>query len=337
MTNAPLISICVPTYNRPIYLEHALRSCLAQTCQDFEIIVMDNSTNDVSEWMIQKLNDPRIRYFKNEKNLGPCGNTNRATSLARGRYIKFLMDDDLLRSQCLEKMVEALEKNPTAGVAMAPMDIIDENGVCFFPRFYVFRKMFYRYRYQIGDGLIEKRKILKDFLTRDYPCTVPSGIMIRAECFQRFGLFDEEADFAGDLDKVMQIATEYDFYYIDQVLSSWRLMTNNHTASLHQSGLKITAFYYITRKILYQTKALELFPVGEREKIIRDSFFFCSCRALLNILAGFRARSPKLILDTFETILKEDGRLWNILRLPVFVIREIWVSIFPPKLPLPRE
>ncbi|MEO6035912.1 MAG: glycosyltransferase [Verrucomicrobiota bacterium] len=335
--NAPLVSICTPTYNRPELLERALRSCFAQTFQDFEIIVTDNSTNDLTEKMISRLNDSRIRYFKNGENLGPVGNTNRATALARGRFIKFLMDDDLLMPRCLELMVNALEKNSSAGVAMAPMDLIDENDKRISPRFYVFRKMEYRYRYQVGDGLIDKRIILKDFLTRDYPCTVPSGIMIRAACIERFGLFDEKADFAGDLDKVMQIATEWDFYYIDEVLSSWRLMTNNHTASLHQSGLNIGAFYYITRKILEQTKALELFPADEREKIIRDSIFFCSCRALLNGLAGIRARSPRMIWQTVETIFREDKYFTNKLRLPVFVLREIFVSLFPKRLPPPRE
>ena len=333
----PLVSICTPTYNRPDFLERAIRSCLAQTFQDFEIIVTDNSTNDSSEKRIARLNDPRIRYFKNEKNLGPCGNSNRAVSLVKGKYLKFLMDDDLIKPRCLELMVSALENNPRAGIAMAPMEIIDENGKRIFPRFYVFRKMQYRYRYRVGDGLVDKRTATKEFLTHDYFCCVPSGVMMRTECFQRFGLFDEAADFAGDLDKLMQIATAYDLYYIDQVLSSWRLLANNHTASLHQTGLKIGAFYYITRKILEQTKALELFPPQEREKIIRDSLFFCSCRALLNGLAGIRARSPKLIFQMIRSVFREDKYLVNKLRLPLFVLREVFISYFPKHRPSARE
>lgn len=335
--SAPLVSICTPTYNRPGLLERAIRSCLAQTCQDFEIIVTDNSTNDLSGELISRLDDPRIRYCKNERNLGPVGNTSRAVALAEGKYVKILMDDDLLEPDCLRVMVEALEQNPSAGVAMAPMKIIDESDHRIYPRFYVFRKMQHRYRYRVGDGLIDKKTILKDFLTRDYPCCVPTGILFRGEIFKKFGLFDEAADFAADLDKCMQAATEYDFYYIDQVLSSWRLMASNHTASLHQSGLNIGAFYYITRKILEQTKALELFPPEEREKLVRDSVFFCSCRALLNGLAAMRARSPRLIWQTVATIFREDKYLINKLRLPGFVLREIFVSIFPRNLPPPRE
>jgi GT2 family glycosyltransferase len=335
--NPPLVSICIPTFNRPDLLKRAIQSCLVQTFQDFAIFVTDNSTNNESSEMIARLNDPRIHYFKNEKNLGPIGNTNRATSLADGKYVKVLMDDDLLRPRCLELMVSALEKFPNAGIAMAPMDIIDETGARIFPRFYLFRRMEYRYRYKVDDGLIDRRTILREFLTRDYPCCVPSGILFRAEIFRKFGLFDSAADFAIDLDKCMEAATEYDFYYIDQVLSSWRLMTNNHTASLHKKGLNIRAFYYITRKILQRPETLELFPARDRQQIVRDSIFFCSCRALLNVLAGIRARSPKLVWQTAQTIFREDKFAANKLRLPIFVLREVYVSIFPKRLPAPRE
>jgi glycosyltransferase domain-containing protein len=333
----PLVSICIPTYNRPEYLLRALRSCLAQTYSHFEIIVTDNSTNDESREAIRQLHDPRIAYHKNPTNLGPCGNTNRATSLATGEYVKLLMDDDLLKPACLERMVAALETHPTAGVAMAPMEIIDEDDQRIFPRFYVFRKMHHRYRYQAGDDLINRRVVLREFLTRDYPCCVPSGIMFRAECFTRSGLFDPAADFAGDLDKLMQVAVHYDFAYIDQTLSSWRYLPTCHTASLHQTGLNIGAFYYITKKILADDTAMNLFPAAEQEQIIRDSYFFCSCRALLNGLAGLRARSPRLIADTVKTIFKEDPYWSNKFRLPWFVIREIGRSVFSKHQPPPRE
>ena len=114
----PLVSICTPTYNRPDLLARAIRSCLAQTYSNFEMIITDNSANELSGELAARFADPRIRYFKNETNLGGVGNISRATSLARGKYVKLLMDDDLLKSQCLEKMVIALERNPSAGIAM---------------------------------------------------------------------------------------------------------------------------------------------------------------------------------------------------------------------------
>ena len=336
MTPLPLVSVCVPTYNRPEYLRRAVESCLAQTHSNFEIIITDNSTNTESAEMAAKWKDTRVHYYKNEGNVGPVVSSNRAVSLAAGKYIKFLMDDDLIKPRCLELMAQAMEENSTAGVAMAPMDLIDENDRRIFPQFYVFQKMHYRYRYQVGDGLIGRRRLLKDFLTYDYPCTVPSGIMFRAEALRRAGPFSAEADFAGDLEMCMKLAADWDFYYVDEVLSSWRFMPSCHTASLHQTGLKISVFYAVTRQCLANESVRKLFA-DEWEKTVRDSIFFCSCRALLNGLAGIRSRDLTLISSTIRTILHEDKYVVNWFRLPVFVLRRIFAALFPPHLPPPRE
>ena len=303
--SSPLVSICIPTYNRPNLLQRAVCSCLAQTYPNFEIVVTDNSTDFASREVLAKLSDPRIRYYSNSGNIGATASVNRGLSLATGKYISTLMDDDLLKPQCLELMVEAFENHPTVGVVMAPMHLIGADDERIFPKFYIFRTMRYRYRYQVGDGFVDRRRVLKDFLTRDYPCCVPSGIMYRAEGLRRIGPADPSADFAGDLDFAMRLAVYYDFYYIDQVLTSWRYVPSSHTATLHQNGLNIGAFYYVTRKCLAQDETKKLFA-DEWETLVRDSIFFCSCRALLNGLAGLRAKSPRLILKTIKTILKED-------------------------------
>ncbi len=334
--NPPLVSICIPTYNRPDYLERAVLSCLAQTYPHFEVIITDNSSNDETAKRAAGWTDPRIRYYNNGGNIGPHNSAIKCKNLGKGKYLKYLMDDDLLKPRCLERMVQCLEENPSAAIAMAPMDLIDENDKRIFPRFYVFRRMHYRYRYQAGDGLIGKRRILKDFLTRDYPCTVPSGIMFRFEALRQVGEFSDKYQFAGDLEMCMRLAAEWDFYYIDEVLSSWRFMPSCHTASLHQTGLQISDFYTITRASLANPSVKKMFA-AEWDQTVRDSIFFCSCRALLNGLAGIRSRDPKLILGTVKTILQEDKHVRNWFRLPLFVVSQILVSVFPRHTPPPRQ
>ena len=331
-----LVSICIPTYNRPEYLRRAVESCLGQTYPNFEIVITDNSTDDRTAKMAGRWTDPRIRYYKNEGNIGPVGSCNRGISLSKGKYIKFLMDDDLLKPRCLELMVKGMEANPSAAVAMAPMDLIDEEDRRIFPRFYVFRTMHHRYRYQVGDGLVDRRRAMRDFLTRDYPCTVPSGIMFRTDAMRAEGEFRVEADFAGDLDMCMRLGANWDFYYVDEVLSSWRFMTVCHTASLHQTGLNVRVFYDLTRLTLANKNIQEMFR-DNWKKTVRDSMHFCSCRALLNGLAAVRGRDPKLLFRTMATVMREDPNPINWLRIPIFVAEQIWISIFPPKWPRPRE
>jgi glycosyltransferase involved in cell wall biosynthesis len=332
----PLVSICIPTYNRPGLLREAVESCLAQTFCDFEIVITDNSEHDDSERWIRQLSDPRIRYHKNERNIGGEANCAKALSLAQGQFIKLLMDDDLMKPQFLALTVAALKDHPTAGVAMAPMDLIDAQGHRITPRFYVFRTMDYRYRYQVGDGLIDRKTLLHDFLTRDYPCCVPSGLLCRKEFFDRFGGIDPAADFAQDLDLCMRAALHYDFYYIDQVLSSWRYFPANHTATLHRVGFPLRVFYYITRKILSDPETKRIFAGENWQRLEKDSYFFCTCRTLLNIHAAVLQRSPGLFAATLALIWREDPYRVNLVRLPLFVLREIWSSLLPVKLPPPR-
>lgn len=334
---SPLVSICIPTYNRPELLRRAVCSCLAQTYGQFELIITDNSDNDATAKMIAGFKDPRILYFKNDRNLGGLGNIERGISLAKGKYVKLLMDDDLLKPKALELMVEAFEQNPSVGVVMAPMDLIDEDDNRIFPYFYVVRKMYYRYRYQRGNSFVNRRKALKDFLVNDYPCCVPSGVLYRAECFQKLGTFDSKCGFAVDLEMCMRIAAHYDFYYIDQVLSSWRWLPECHTSSLHAKGFDVRVFYYATRKTLDDKAATSLFADCNLAKLERESVFFCSRRAMLNALAGMRSRNLKLVTDTLKTINQEDPFFWNKLRIPFYLFKEVFISFIPPAKPLPLE
>ena len=81
--NQPLVSICIPTYNRPELLARTLRSCETQTYRNFEIIICDNSDNDASGELVARLNDPRIRYYKNGENIGGIRNFIKAVDLAK--------------------------------------------------------------------------------------------------------------------------------------------------------------------------------------------------------------------------------------------------------------
>jgi hypothetical protein len=161
--------------------------------------------------------------------------------------------------------------------------------------------------------------------------------MYRAEALKKVGPLDLKCGFAVDLDLCMRIAVHYDFYYIDQVLSAWRFMPANETATSHQKGFNIALFYYITRKILADENAMNLFPQSQWPRLARESIYFCSCRALLNLLAGMRAHSWSIIADMCRVIRREDPYLINRVRLPWFILRQIFISFIPPAKPLPKE
>jgi glycosyltransferase involved in cell wall biosynthesis len=115
----PKVSVCVPTYNHAHFLHDAIASILKQTYTDFELVVVDNCSTDDTETVVAgyAATDHRIRYVRNQLNVGAQNNLNRCLEEARGDYIKIVCADDLLRPDCLAKMVEMLDTHPSVTLA----------------------------------------------------------------------------------------------------------------------------------------------------------------------------------------------------------------------------
>ncbi|WP_036479009.1 glycosyltransferase family 2 protein [Myxosarcina sp. GI1] len=126
----PLVSVGMPVYNGEHFLENALNSILAQTFKDFELIISDNGSTDKTEAICRRYAnaDRRIRYIRNEENLGAGWNFDRVAELATGKYFKWACHDDLCAPEFLQKCVEVLETDPTMVLAYAKTSIIDESG-----------------------------------------------------------------------------------------------------------------------------------------------------------------------------------------------------------------
>lgn len=108
-SDLPLVSILIPTYNRPDYFELALKSALDQTYANIEIVIGDDSTNNLTESLVKNNYLPyynQIRYIRNETNLGQFENDLKLIELSRGEYINFLMDDDLFHPEKIARMME---------------------------------------------------------------------------------------------------------------------------------------------------------------------------------------------------------------------------------------
>ncbi|MCX9084510.1 MAG: glycosyltransferase [Candidatus Methanoperedens sp.] len=124
------VSIGMPVYNGEKYLTEALDSILAQTFVNFELILSDNASTDrTSDICLEYANkDSRIRYFRNEKNLGGAWNFNRVFELSDGKYFKWAAHDDIISSDFLLKCVEVLDNDPSVILCYSDTIIIDENG-----------------------------------------------------------------------------------------------------------------------------------------------------------------------------------------------------------------
>lgn len=211
----PLVSVTVPMYNNERFIAETIRSVLAQTCDDFELLIYDDNSTDDSFEIAASFSDPRIRLHRNPENLGPEGNWNKAVSEVRGRYVKLVCGDDLLFPACLEKQVAAFLDPMNGGVSLvsAQRSIIDSRGKTIIGKVNfldegrkepvdVVRKMVRMGTNIIGEpvcGLFPAEAIAK---TRGYSAVVP---------------------YTTDIDYWLQLLKQGDLYVIDEPLCAFRI------------------------------------------------------------------------------------------------------------------
>lgn len=123
-----LVSIGMPVYNGENYIKEAIDSMLAQTFQDFELIISDNASTDNTQSICQEyaLKDKRILYFRNDENIGAAKNFNRVFELSDSKYFKWASHDDRITPDFLEKAVNIMENNLDVVLCYAKTLIINE-------------------------------------------------------------------------------------------------------------------------------------------------------------------------------------------------------------------
>lgn len=125
-----LVSIGLPVFNGDNYLAEAIESVLGQTYKNFELLISDNASTDKTGEICQRYasQDNRIRYYKNDHNLGANPNFNRLVALASGTFFKWMAHDDLVSPDYLEKAIAKMDSHPDAVVCHTAVKMIDERG-----------------------------------------------------------------------------------------------------------------------------------------------------------------------------------------------------------------
>lgn len=221
-----LVSVCIPTYQGAAYLGQAIDSVLAQTLGDFELLVVDNHSTDGTEELVARYTDPRLRFLRNERNLGAEANWNRCLAEARGTYIKLLPHDDLLAPDCLRQQVAALEADREGRLALAfcARTVMDGAG----------RPLMVRgYRRAGGDGPVPGPQLRRQCLRRGTNLLgEPGAVLFRRSLAQRVGGFDGEIGYVIDLDYWFRLLQHGDAWYSAAPLASFRVTAGSWSAQV---------------------------------------------------------------------------------------------------------
>lgn len=126
----PLVSICVPTYNRAAFLRESLQTITRQDYAPLEILISDNCSDDVTEKVCREIArvDPRIRYVRHPCNIGLHGNHNYCIDASRGEFLCFFHDHDKRDLHIVSEYVSFLSQHPDVGVVCSDWELINDAG-----------------------------------------------------------------------------------------------------------------------------------------------------------------------------------------------------------------
>lgn len=214
-SNIPLVSVIIPAYNAIDYLAETIETVFNQTCQDFELIIVDDGSTDDTGKLINQLSqeNPQIRMIS-QTNQGVSAARNTGIKQAQGKYIAILDADDLWEPTKLEKQVNSLENNPLAGLCYTWTALADSQG---------------RATGRVIASLAEGN-VWQQLSEMNIVCC-GSTPMIRRICFDDVGFFDENLRFSEDWDMWWRIAAKYNFSLVPEPLIRYRQHPSSHSTN----------------------------------------------------------------------------------------------------------
>jgi hypothetical protein len=209
----PKVSVIIPSYNQARFVSATIDSVLPQTYPDVEIIVIDDGSTDETRAVLTDYGDTIQTIHQENKGLSGARNT--GFRISSGDYVLFLDSDDLIAPRTLACHVSLLEAEPDLGLSYSAWQQISEDGARIL-------------------GEVRPRKqghLLKELLRREF-FFFASAAVIRRECLEQVGLFDQSLGWGDDADMWLRLARAgYAFGYLDYPHLKYRIRSNSMTAS----------------------------------------------------------------------------------------------------------
>jgi glycosyltransferase involved in cell wall biosynthesis len=228
-SNMPKVSVIIPTYNYGKYIEKAIDSVLAQTYQDFEIIVVNDGSTDNTREIIETKYKNKVRYFYQENKGAPAAR-NKGIKESKGEYLAFLDADDYFEPSSVEKKVSLLESNKDSGWVYSDWDYLDIQGNVL--------------KFAFANAPFASKRKLRGYIFKDMLCgTLIStpAVLVCKTWVEEVGGFDERLNAFQDYDLWLRISYRYEVEYVDEVLAHMRL---------HDESISVTQPPYPARAII---------------------------------------------------------------------------------------
>jgi len=268
MDNAPLVSVVSAFYNTGPLILDMIRSIMAQTWTDWELVLINDGSTDETLKIAQSVDDPRIRIFSNDRNRGRAYSLNRGTREARGKYIARMDSDDICSPTRLEKEVRLLESNPALDAVSTGVIYLDKNDnptgdmVCPTDHEAICATPWRTIHLVHGAMMARKEYFLKTPYREDIPIAIDFNMFFRSYHYSRFGNVPEPLYYYR-LDGSFNLKKQY---ASRRVAASFLFEYYHHNKQTF-TGLKYGAAQYIKFIV-----TLVCFLTGLREKLMANRY-----------------------------------------------------------------
>ena len=283
MNKSPFFSVVIPTYNCADFLKRALSSVFVQTYQNFEVIVVDNSSTDNTEDVLNSFDDKRLTV-KNVNNNGIIAHSrNKGIKNAIGDWIAFLDSDDVWNSDKLMKVKNAINQNPKVII------------ICHDEWHMLNNKKKYRLRYGPAGKDLYERLVFKG------NCLSTSAVCLNREVAIKSGGFSEREDFVTveDYEYWIRLAQEGECYFINEILGEWHTHDDNYSSNV---SVHVNAFIKVKEHHfnLWLTNSP---GVQQKVNLGRSKMYFDASRILQKgkrYLLGAKYSIKSIFLNPFQ-------------------------------------
>lgn len=254
----PKVSICIPSYNHEKYIEKTIKSALAQTYKNFEIIISDDNSTDNTENVINRFKDPKIKFFKNSSNIGPSANFNKLIEIAEGEYLLFIASDDILYEDAIDQYLNKISLNNDLYTLVCWCQTIDENGL-----------EVGSYNMNLANQKRDKNKFLNELFYKQNFLMNP-GVFIKKQLFSLIKNFNLSLFQTHDLDLWVRILTSgFGIDVVEKKLIKYRI----HQESLSNNGNNFKKNIIINSRYIFEIQqVLENYTKIDDFKLFLNTF-----------------------------------------------------------------
>lgn len=227
---APLVSVCMASYNHAPFIRAAVESVLAQTVTDWELVITDDGSRDGTIAALDGIGDDRVKVEAFPENRSACVALNHCVRRARGRFIAVLNSDDAWMPEKLARQLAVMEAEPATAAVFTTAAIIDERGAGL-PADHPLAQTFNQPDRDRADWL--RRLLLQG------NCLCHPSVLVRADVYREVGLYDECMAQLPDLDMWIRICLRHDIRVIQEPLTLFRLLDRERNASGNRPEVRV--------------------------------------------------------------------------------------------------